>query len=80
MDKPSNDNTGIFLIGFFAVGIVVLKIWQKVEPVLLNLYFTNRLLVLFTMAAALFWLFVILKRKIVLSSQNKKYVKEITNG
>ena len=80
MDKPSNDNTGVLLIGFFAVGIIVLKIWQKVQPVLLDLYFANRLLILFTMAASLFWLFIILKRKIVLARQNKKYNKEITNG
>lgn len=80
MDKPSNDNTGVLLIGFFAVGLIVLKIWQKVQPVLLDLYFANRLLILFTMAASLFCVFIILKRKIVLARQNKKYDKEITNG
>lgn len=80
MEKRSNDNTGVLLIGIFAVGIVTLKIWQKIEPILLNWYFTNRAVILFVLSAGLFWLFTILKRRVTQARQNKKYEREITNG
>jgi len=80
MDKPSSDNSGVFLIGIFAVGLVALKIWQKIEPILLNWYFTNRAIILFVLSAGLFWLFTILKRRVTQARQNKKYEREITNS
>lgn len=80
MNKPSSDNTSVLLIGIFAVGIIALKVWQKIEPTLLNWYFTNRMLILFVLSAFLFWLFAILRRKVIHARQNKKYEREITNG
>lgn len=80
MDKPSSDNSGVLLIGIFAVGIIALKIWQKIEPILLNWYFTNRTLILFVLSAGLFWLLTILRRRVTQARRDKKYEREITNG
>lgn len=80
MSKPSNDNTGVLLIGIFVIGILAIRVWQRVEPILINWYFANRILVLFILSATLFGVVTILKRKFTQMQQDGKYEKEITNG
>lgn len=80
MGEPSNDNTGVSLIGLFAVGILVLKIWQTIQPTLIKWYFSYRIFILFAMAVCLFWFGRVLKSKVILAWQNREYEKEITNG
>lgn len=80
MDKPSNDNSLIVLVGFFTCVIMFFKIFKNLRPALLNWYFSNRIQILILLAIGLFGIIFLLKKKIIQIYQNNKYEKEITNG
>lgn len=80
MDKPSNDNSLIALVGFFTCVIMFFKIFKNLRPALLNWYFSNRIQILILLAIGLFGIIFLLKNKIIQIYQNNKYEKEITNG
>lgn len=80
MTSDPNDNTVIYLIGLLFGGMIVLRIWQRVQPALVHFYFSFRSFILFTLTVALFWLGLILKRQVEKALKNRKYEREITNG
>ena len=80
MDQSPPDYRSFLILGLLVISAISLKVYQNIQPVFANWYYLNRTMILFILAIFIFFVGLVLTKKITLHLKSKKFDQEITNG